>query len=125
VNVPIVSWQYEEFYRYSPTPQQQEDFRKMIDAGAKIVSGSQAHHPQAVEFYNNGFIHYGLGNLFFDQMDELGTRQECIDRHVIYNGRHISTEILTFMLEDYAQPRPMTTEERQVLLQSLFSASDW
>ena len=125
VNVPIVSWQYEEFYRYSPTPQQQEDFRKMIDAGAKIVSGSQAHHPQAMEFYNNGFIHYGLGNLFFDQMDELGTRQECIDRHVIYNGRHISTEILTFMLEDYAQPRPMTTEERQVLLQSLFSASGW
>ena len=123
--VPIVTWQYEEFYRYSPTPQQREDFRRMIDAGAKIVSGSQSHHPQAMEFYNDGFIHYGLGNLFFDQMDELGTRQECIDRHVIYNGRHISTEILTFMLEDYAQPRPMTTEERRVLLKSLFSASGW
>jgi len=125
VNVPIVSWQYEEFYRYSPTPQQQEDFREMVDAGAKIVSGSQSHHPQAMEFYNNGFIHYGLGNLFFDQMDELGTRQECIDRHIIYNGRHISTEILTFMLEDYAQPRLMTAGERRVLLQSLFSASGW
>jgi len=123
--VPIVTWQYEESYHYFPTPEQQEDFRKMIDAGAKIVSGSQAHQPQAMEFYNDGFIHYGLGNLFFDQMDELGTRQECVDRHVIYNGRHISTEILTFMLEDYARPRPMTTEERQVLLQSLFSASGW
>jgi len=125
VNIPIVSWQYEEFYRYSPTPQQQEDFRAMIDAGAKIVSGSQAHQPQAMEFYNDGFIHYGLGNLFFDQMEELETRQECIDRHVIYNGRHISTELLTFMLENYAQPRPMTTEERRTLLQSLFSASGW
>ena len=125
VDVPIVSWQYEEFYRYSPTPKQQEDFRAMVDAGAEIVSGSQAHQPQAMEFYNNGFIHYGLGNLFFDQMDDLETRQECIDRHVIYNGRHISTELLTFMLEDYAQPRPMTTEERRALLQSLFSASGW
>jgi len=125
VDVPIFTWQYEEIYQYFPTPQQQEDFRRMIDAGAKIVSGSQSHQPQAMEFYNDGFIHYGLGNLFFDQMDDLGTRQECIDRHIIYNGRHISTEILTFMLEDYAQPRPMTTEERRILLQSLFSASGW
>ena len=123
--VPVVTWQYEESYRYFPTPKQQEDFRRMIDAGAKIVSGSQAHQPQAMEFYNDGFIHYGLGNLFFDQMEELGTRQECIDRHIIYNGRHISTELLTFMLENYAQPRPMIIEERQALLQSLFSASGW
>jgi len=125
VDIPVITWQYEEIYQYLPTSRQQEDFRAMIDASAKIVSGSQAHQPQAMEFYNDGFIHYGLGNLFFDQMDELGTRQECIDRHVIYNGRHISTELLTFMLENYAQPRPMTTEERQVLLQSLFSASGW
>ncbi|MGI6209249.1 MAG: CapA family protein [Anaerolineae bacterium] len=125
VNVPIVTWQYWEFYHYPPTPQQQEDFRGMIDAGAKIVSGSQAHHPQAFEFYNGGFIHYGLGNFLFDQMWSLGTRQECIDRHVIYQGRHISTEVLTFMLEDYAQPRPMTPEERAELLESLFVASGW
>ncbi len=125
VSVPIVTWQYWEFYHYAPTPQQQEDFRGMIDAGAKIVSGSQAHHPQAIEFYNGGFIHYGLGNFLFDQMWSLGTRQECIDRHVVYNGKHLSTEILTYMLEDYAQPRPMTAEERVELLTALFEASGW
>lgn len=125
IHVPIVTWQYWEFYHYPPTPQQQEDFRGMIDAGAKIVSGSQAHHPQAIEFYNGGFIHYGLGNFLFDQMWSLGTRQECIDRHVVYNGRHVSTEILTYMLEDYAQPRPMTPEERAELLTSIFDASGW
>jgi hypothetical protein len=125
VDVPIATWQYWEFYHYEPTPQQQEDFRGMVDAGAKIVSGSQAHHPQAFEFYNGGFIHYGLGNLFFDQMWSLGTRQECIDRHIIYKGKHIATEVLTYMLEDYSQPRPMTPEERQELLQALFAASGW
>ncbi len=123
--VPIFTWQYEEAYQYQPTSQQRKDFRAMVDAGAKIVSGSQAHQPQAMEFYKNGFIHYGLGNLFFDQMQSLGTRQECVDRHIIYNGRHISTELLTFMLENYAQPRPMTVRERRVLLQSLFEASGW
>jgi len=125
VDVPIMTWQYWEFYQYEPTPKQREDFRAMVDAGAAIVSGSQAHQPQAFEFYKGGFIHYGLGNLFFDQMQELGTRQEMADRHIIYKGRHISTELLTFMLEDYSQPRLMTLQERRDLLKEIFKASGW
>jgi len=97
----------------------------MVDAGAVIVSGSQAHHPQGFEFYKGAFIHYGLGNLFFDQMWSTGTRQEIVDRHVIYQGRHISTELHTYLLEDYAQPRPMTPEERRELLKAVFKASGW
>ncbi|MCE5258768.1 MAG: CapA family protein, partial [Chloroflexi bacterium] len=125
VDVPIATFQYDEIYEYEPTEQQKSDFRAMADAGARIVSGSQSHHPQAIEFHNGAFIHYGLGNLFFDQMQELGTRQEFIDRHVIYKGQHISTELLTFMLEDYAKPRPMTAEERAEALASVFAASGW
>jgi len=125
VDVPIATLQYWEFYQYEPTPQQRIDFRGMVDAGALIVSGSQAHHPQGFEFYKGAFIHYGLGNLFFDQMWSRGTRQEIVDRHIIYQGRHISTELHTFMLEDYAQPRPMTPEERRELLTAVFQASGW
>ena len=99
-------------------------FRRMADAGALIVSGSQAHTPQAMEFYNGSFIHYGLGNLFFDQMVDFA-RPEFIDRHVFYDGRYISTELLTAILEDYAKPRPMTPEERAKLLTDIFAASEW
>ncbi len=125
VDIPVATWQYWEFYQYEPTDQQRYDFRGMVDAGAVIVSGSQAHHPQAIEFYKDGFVHYGLGNLFFDQMWSLGTRQEMVDRHIIYDGRHISIQLLTFMLEDYSQPRPTTPEERQQLLSAVFEASGW
>ena len=125
VDVPIATLQYWEFYQYAPTPQQRADFRGMVDAGAVIVSGSQAHHPQGFEFYQGAFIHYGPGNLFFDQMWSLGTRQEVVDRHVIYDGRHVSTELYTYLLEDSAQPRPMTAQERTALLTALFKASDW
>lgn len=125
VDVPIATLQYWEFDLYEPTPQQRVDFRGMVDAGAVIVSGSQAHQPQALEFYKGGFIHYGLGNLFFDQMWSTPTRQEFIDRHVIYEGRYISTELYTYLLEDYAQPRPMTSEERHDLLATIFKASGW
>ncbi len=125
VDVPIVTWQYWEFYHYRPTPQQQADFRAMVNAGAKIVSGSQAHHPQAIEFYDGAFIHYGLSNLFFDQMWSLGTRQVVIDRHTIHKGRHLSTELFTYMIENWSQPRPTTDQEREELLIAVFGASDW
>jgi poly-gamma-glutamate synthesis protein (capsule biosynthesis protein) len=123
--IPIVTFQYWEFSQYEPTLQQQVDFRAAAEAGAVIVSGSQAHQPQGFGFHADTFIHYGLGNLFFDQMQSLPTRQEFLDRHIFYDGRHISTEVLTAMLEDYARPRPMTPEERQALLETAFEASSW
>ncbi len=123
--LPIFTFQWAESYRPSPLPDQVAGFRAAVDAGAVIVSGSQAHRPQGFEFYGGALIHYGLGNLFFDQMWSEATRQELIDRHVFYDGRHISTEILTAYLEDYAQPRPMTAGERAALLAEMFAASGW
>lgn len=129
----IATFQYHEYYTPEPRPEQQRDFRNMALAGAVIVSGSQAHAPQAMEFYQGAFIHYGLGNLFFDQMEYIlpdgktttRTRQEFLDRHVFYDGRYISTELLTAMLEEYARPRPMTAEERLSLLEEIFAVSGW
>jgi poly-gamma-glutamate synthesis protein (capsule biosynthesis protein) len=123
--IPIVTLQYLETYSYEPTGQQRIDFRELVEAGAVIVSGSQAHQPQGFDFVDGTFIHYGLGNLFFDQMQSLETRQEFIDRHVFYDGRHISTEVQTAILEDYARPRPMTAAERETLLRATFAASGW
>jgi len=109
------------------------DFGTLADAGAVIVSGSQSHVPQAMAFDQESFIHYGLGNLFFDQMiyrNEFGqivpgTRWEFLDRHVFYDGRYLGTELLTAILEDYARPRPMTDPERAALLAQAFAASGW
>jgi hypothetical protein len=123
--IPIVTLQYLETYSYEPTGQQRADFRALAEAGAVIVSGSQAHQPQGFDFHAGSFLHYGLGNLFFDQMQSLETRQEFVDWHVFYDGRHISTEILTAILEDYSRPRPMTPEEREELLRATFAASGW
>jgi len=123
--IPIVTLQYWEFDRFEPTPQQRADFRALSEAGAVIVSGSQAHHPQAFDFQDGAFIHYGLGNLFFDQTQILEYRQTFVDRHVFYDGRHVSTELLTAMRDDYAQPRPTTAEEREAFLEAVFAASGW
>jgi poly-gamma-glutamate synthesis protein (capsule biosynthesis protein) len=121
----IFTFQWPESTNPRPLPNQVEAFRKAIEAGASIVNGSQAHRPQSLEFYMDGLIHYGLGNLFFDQMHNIALRQEFLDRHTFYDGRHISTELLTAMLEDFAQPRPMTDAERQMLLGEIFAVSGW
>ena len=97
----------------------------MAEAGATAVSGSQGHHAQGFDFHRGTFIHYGLGNLFFDQMDMLGTRQTFIDTYVIYENRLLSVKLWTGLIEDYCCPRPMTAEEREGLLQVVFEASGW
>ena len=125
----IMTFQYYETLDPQPFNAQVRDFRLMAQAGATIVQGSQAHFPQSMEFYQGAFIHYGLGNLFFDQMGDdpkiPGIRREFIDRHVFYDGRYISTELLTAMLEDYSRPRPMTADERAAFLSEYFSLSGW
>jgi poly-gamma-glutamate synthesis protein (capsule biosynthesis protein) len=133
--LPIVTFQYKEGYSPQVMPWQEVDFQRVADAGAVIVSGSQSHVPLEMQFYKDTFIHYGLGNLFFGQMGnqppgpglpvQPAERYEFLDRHVFYDGRYISTELLTAMLEDYAQPRPMTADERGAILGAYFGYSGW
>lgn len=128
--VVISTFQWNESYDPRPGPQQVDDFRLMAESGASIVSGSQAHYPQLMEFHGDAFIHYGLGNLFFDQMGDQdwmppGIRREFYDRYVIYDGKLISVELLTGILEDYSRPRLMSNEERVEFLNEYFYYSGW
>jgi hypothetical protein len=129
----IFTFQHEECYHVGPCYAHENDFHIVADAGATIVSGSQAHYPHLMEFRGDSFIHYGLGNLFFDQMtyelpngsiiDE--TRREFIDRHVFYDGKYLGVELLTAMLEDFSRPRPMNERERTQFLSEYFFYSGW
>lgn len=121
--IVIFTFQYKEEERYSPTESQIEDFRRIIDAGADIVSGSQSHYPMGVEFRGDGFINYGLGNLFFNMRDILGLKQGIIAKHIFYKGEHINTILITTMLENLSQVRLTNPEERVELLDSIFTGS--
>ncbi len=124
--VVIMTFQHHEVYAFDPGPTLYEDFQLVAEAGADIVSGSQAHQPHGMTFYNDQIIMYGLGNLFFDQllMGE-NTSRAMIARHIIYNGEYINTEIITIYFSDFSRPRFLLGEERQRLLSQLFGASHW
>ncbi|PKN81348.1 MAG: hypothetical protein CVU46_18790 [Chloroflexi bacterium HGW-Chloroflexi-8] len=118
----MVTLQHFEVEDFIPIKQLRDDFSELAKNGAVIVSGSQAHFPQGFDFINNSFIHYGLGNLFFDQMDNW-LRKSTIDVHYFYNGKYVNNEIYPIINEDYGQPRFMTNEESNQFMRKMFENS--
>ena len=102
----IFTVQEYETESYTPFSGQIADFHTFADLGPVYVQGSQAHQPQTMEFYNDTFIHYGLGNFFFDQMWPEG-QQGFVNRLVFYDNRLLSIELRTTWIEEYGRPRPM------------------
>jgi poly-gamma-glutamate synthesis protein (capsule biosynthesis protein) len=100
----------------------QADFWQSAIAGAVVVSGSQAHFPQGFDFVNGSFIDYGVGNLFFDQM-QTWYRKATIDTHYFYNGSYINTALRPIINENQGQPRLMTIEESERFLSKLYENS--
>jgi poly-gamma-glutamate synthesis protein (capsule biosynthesis protein) len=113
-------------YSVTPLNGQDEDFRALSDAGATIVTGVQAHAPQAVEVRNGDrMILYGLGNLYFDQTWSWETRTGLVARHTIYEGRLLNTELLVTVINPNMQLRWATPEERIDVLGTVFKASGY
>ena len=123
--LPVVTFQHLEYTWYDVPALQSHDFFEIAcDAGPVIISGSQAHIPQGMTFVGDTFIHFGLGNLLFDQMSDV-ERTSFFDRHYFYDGRYIGNRLETIILENYSQPRFLDPEERDAFLRLIFSTCSW
>lgn len=130
VDIVIMTVQEYEYYRYDPPNAQITRFTNYATWGADVVIGSQAHQPQGFGFVTREgqsptFLHHGLGNLFFDQMSQIATRQMFMDKLIIHDGKIVGVELFTGIIENYCCPRPMTETERSDFLQTIFAASGW
>lgn len=133
----IVTFQFQECWSYPPTdviyppcykplsnPDQRKVFRTAVEYGADIVIGSQAHQPQTYEIYENKPIFYGTGNLFFDQILWIGTRQGMILTHYIYENKLLQSKISTTIYDNDMRPYITEGKERELLLELLRDARD-
>ena len=132
-NFVIVDIQYFECYSYPedggefpecdyPISGQEEFFRHLIDLGADMVVGTQAHQPQTYELYNGKPIYYGLGNLFFDQTYWPGTTRGYILTHYFHDGKYLQTRISPHQYDDTYQTKLMDEETSQWFLGRLAAA---
>ena len=118
----IVTVQHTEIEDYLPPLDIQQDFGMILLWGADAVFGTQAHKPQTFEIRGTDapkFIHYGLGNLFFDQ-DFWGNSRFFMDTLYIYENRLHTVDLFLGIIEDQARPRQMTRDEAQNFLEFMF-----
>ncbi len=120
----VVTFQHLEWPYYDVPPLQSHDFYAIAKAGPVIISGSQAHIPQGMTFVGKTFIHFGLGNLLFDQMSDV-ERDSFFDRHYFYDGHYIGNVLETIRLVNYSQPRFLQTDERESFLRLIFDTCSW
>lgn len=94
-------------------------FRHLIDLGADIVVGTAAHQPQTFELYKDGYIYYGLGNLFFDQSAWPGTTRSLVLVHYFWNNDLIQTRIFPTIYDESFQTHLMDTTDAAAFIDRL------
>jgi hypothetical protein len=104
--------QYGEVDSYSPTPNQKKICQKLIDLGADVVIGSQAHQAQEIALHKGKPIFYGLGNFMFDQIHRLGVRQAFFLECYFYKGKIIQFQPVYSFMNEERQPTPASVAEK-------------
>ena len=127
----IVDVQFSECYAYpnagyvefpacdKPVPNQAETFKKLIDDGADMVVGTQAHQPQIYELYRGKPIYYGLGNLYFDQTEQPGTERGIILTHYFSNGKLLQSKLSPTFYDKALQTHLLAGDKATEFLQRL------
>lgn len=130
----IVDVQFLECYAYpsagyvefpecdKPIPNQAETFKKLIDDGADMVVGTQAHQPQIYELYHGKPIYYGLGNLYFEQTQQPGTERGIIITHYFSNGKLLQTKLSPTFYDTDLQTHLLAEDQATAFLQRLINA---
>lgn len=70
-------------YHLKYTAKQQQDYRRLIDAGADLVLSAHPHVVEPLEVYKGKLIAYSLGNFVFDQYFSAATQQELMLKIVV------------------------------------------
>jgi poly-gamma-glutamate capsule biosynthesis protein CapA/YwtB (metallophosphatase superfamily) len=122
-DVVIVMPHWGSEYTALPSERQQELARQAIDAGATLVVGNHAHVLQAVEWFDEGFVAYGLGNFVFDQDWSLETQQGAVLEATFHGPRLVGVRLHPVHIHDMHQPRWASADEARSILRRVQDAS--
>lgn len=86
--VVMVNWGIE--YTHFPRIKEKQWAKKMIEAGADLILGDQAHWVQTHERIHGKHVSYGLGNYIFDQHWSENTTEGIIQRFIFYKHQLVA-----------------------------------
>jgi poly-gamma-glutamate synthesis protein (capsule biosynthesis protein) len=117
----VASVQFGEVSGYRPTPSQRSISLSLLDAGADLVFGSQAHQVQQMEFYKGKVILHGLGNFFFDQIHAIGLRQGYFMNLYFSRSRLIAMAPVFTWIDEKFRPVIATEPQAAQITKSIYT----
>ena len=117
--------QYGEVDSYSPTLNQKKICQKLIDFGADVIIGSQAHQAQEIALYKGKPIFYGLGNFMFDQIHRVGVRQAFFLECYFYKGKIIQFQPVYTFMNEQRQPTPANETDKYEIQKVVLKESNF
>ncbi|HEO65901.1 MAG TPA: hypothetical protein ENI73_08535 [Spirochaetes bacterium] len=120
VHFIIASVQFNERDSYHPFVDQKKISKDLIDFGADMVYGSQAHQIQVVEYYKGKPIYYGLGNFLFDQIHRLGVRQGMFLHLYFLNGRLLQIKPVFTYISNKRRPILATRQQKSLIMRKIY-----
>jgi hypothetical protein len=117
--------QFREMDSYTPNAVQQKISRDLIDFGADVVLGSQAHQAQEIAIYKGKPIFYGLGNFLFDQIHRIGVRQAFFLNCYIFNGKIIQFQPIYTFMKSTRQPSIASPEDKKLIQTSILKKTNF
>jgi hypothetical protein len=120
VDILFASVQFSEVDSYAPTTSQNVISRDLLDFGADVVYGSQAHQVQKIEFYKGKPIFHGLGNFLFDQIHRIGVKQGYFLENYIYNGKVVQSIPIFTMITANRRPEIAQPDEEKEIRKIVF-----
>jgi len=122
-DIVVVGMQWGEEYTTQITSLQKELAHLAVDSGADLVIGNHPHWIQPAEIYKSGVILYAHGNLIFDQMWSLETRQGIL-AGFIFKGKELADVVfIPVLIEGYGQPRILEGSGREKILNKFYEDS--
>jgi len=115
----VVSLHWGQEYTAQPGQEQVDLAHQLIDNGADLIVGHHPHWIQPVETYQDKLIFYSLGNFVFDQMWSEKTRQGLLVNLNLSKNRVLDYEIIPVWIENYGQPKPMSGQEKEKILNTI------
>lgn len=119
VNYIIACVQFSEVDSYAPHASQKTICKKLIDYGADVVIGSQAHIVQEIGIYKGKNIFYGTGNFLFDQTYKKGVRQAYFLKCYFYKGKIIQFHPMYTFMNAKKQPALANDIEKSAIQDSI------
>ena len=95
-----------------------------IDAGAGMVVTNHPHVIQGMEIYANKPIVYSPGNFILDQMWAAEVRSGYALEIVVRGANIVGLRFHGVEIEDFHQPRLMTSGEQAALMDRFWAATD-